>query len=635
MRVDRLVRGGGAVLAFVMAFGVLTPDAAAQWVEFNEETSARNTIPSAKFESDGEEKDYAWGDVDNDGDIDMVVVRKQPYTSAGKRVNYLFINENGVLTDRTDDFATASDVTGDQGFNTPTNDRDVVLADLNLDGWLDIITATTISDGDAKHIGHPRVYINLGCSGACAGTANWLGFRYEADRIPTMLSYTDQSGFNPRFCSVDAGDVTGDGYPDLWFGDYDSSGAGGNNQPGGADYNDRLLVNMGAANPGFFVDATNGAGSRFSGVIQIPGSSNTPFPVSAFGAAANIRDVDNDGKNDIIKQTSLNAPTYVGIAYNSGPSEGFFEDYEVVYQQAPYFVSLGDLNNDDLLDMVITDDNADRYVLNEGPDSVGVDWTSFVFGFAHIGGGSGSSSDDGFGSNSVIADLDKDGWNDVIITDIDVDIPGEARRTHIYRNLGGTVGGNVSIQEQTMGTGCQFFQGNPSTCIVASIPSNLLEGTHDIAVFDLNGDTWLDLIIGRENTTNIWMNVPNVGPAGSIEDEDGGNEQALLVDYAVDRVRLSWGASCLLEDFDYAVYRGSLNVDMSANAFDDHGQMSCSTSGAELFQYTDLGPESWYYLVAPHNGTFVGSLGSDSNGTARTLGSGAACPLTQDVGSCD
>ena len=54
-----------------------------------------------------------------------------------------------------------------------------------------------------------------------------------------MLSYSGSSNFNPRFCSISAGDVTGDGYPDLWFGDYDSSGASGSNQPPGADFNDK------------------------------------------------------------------------------------------------------------------------------------------------------------------------------------------------------------------------------------------------------------------------------------------------------------------------------------------------------------------------------------------------------------
>ncbi|MCZ6445853.1 MAG: VCBS repeat-containing protein, partial [Planctomycetota bacterium] len=137
----------------------------AGWVNFVNETSVRMPTPpndAALSTLDTQEKDYAWGDVDQDGDIDLVVVRKQPFTTTGKRANVLFLNEGGVLIDRTAQYASASDVPGDQGFLTPTNDRDVVLADVNNDGFLDIITAVTLTDNQAKHLSHPRVYINLG-----------------------------------------------------------------------------------------------------------------------------------------------------------------------------------------------------------------------------------------------------------------------------------------------------------------------------------------------------------------------------------------------------------------------------------------------------------------------------------------
>ena len=185
---------------------VLTPAAVAQWVEFVEDSSrlvAANNVGAG----DVREKDYAWADVDKDGDIDLVVVRKQPYTSAGKNTNRLFMNVNGILTDRTAEFAVGSSVDGDNGFLTPTNDRDVFLIDLDLDGWLDIITAVTISDNDPKHIGHPRIYMNLCCAvGGCAATScdeeDWLGFHYDEPRIPQMLSYSGSNNFNPRFCSI-------------------------------------------------------------------------------------------------------------------------------------------------------------------------------------------------------------------------------------------------------------------------------------------------------------------------------------------------------------------------------------------------------------------------------------------------
>ena len=48
-----------------------------------------------------------------------------------------------------------------------------------------------------------RIYINLGED----GNGNWLGFRFENDRIPNM-SPAHAPNAQPRFCSVAGGDLT-------------------------------------------------------------------------------------------------------------------------------------------------------------------------------------------------------------------------------------------------------------------------------------------------------------------------------------------------------------------------------------------------------------------------------------------
>jgi hypothetical protein len=244
--------GTTRLLAAACAIAFAIPAHADGWVTFRNETASRLPTPPndpALSTADVEEKEYAWGDVDQDGDVDLVVVRKEPFTTPGGRPNVLFMNEgaaeghaiDGVLVDRTAQYASASDVPGDQGFLTPTNDRDVVVVDVDNDGWLDIVTApTSLSVGQAKHISHPRVYMNLGEKGGA-----WQGFRYEDARIPQMHELA-----GPRFASVSAGDVTGDGYADLYFSDYDSGGEEI------FDYENKLLINAGAANPGFFTDET-------------------------------------------------------------------------------------------------------------------------------------------------------------------------------------------------------------------------------------------------------------------------------------------------------------------------------------------------------------------------------------------
>ncbi len=601
----------------------LTP-AAAQWVQFVDDSAARMSAASSLGLGDNREKDYAWGDVDKDGDIDLVNVRKQPFTSPGKNTNVLFLNQGGVLTDRTEDFATDSSVAGDQGFKTATNDRDVILTDVNLDGWLDIVTATTISDGDPKYIGHPRIYMNKGCAvggGTAASsctTANWLGYKYEEPRIPAMLTKSGGSGFNPRFCAVAAGDLTGDGYPELWFGDYDASGAGGSGEPAGADFDDKLLLNQGAANPGFFTDVT---GSRFSGIV--PGEGQA-FPVSAFGAAAEIRDMNGDGWPDIVKQTGLNSPTYTGQAYNQPGTPGFFTTYQSVGPTAPYFVSVNDLNQDNKLDLVITDDGADRYLLNNGGGFV-PGFTSFPFSFDNLSSPVDNPADDGFGSQSVISDLNKDGWPDVVIVGEDVDIgPCSGRRMHIYKNLGGTPGGNVILQEQVSGSSCQVFQGNPSTCIVAGIPSNKLEGVHNVAVFDLNGDTWKDLVVGRCNSTEIYLNVPPGPAVGAIDASDASKQ--LVIGKFGNQLSFDWGASCNSGDTDYGIYEGRLLA-----PFDQHIKKQCSTGGITAALIAPPADDV-YYLIVPNTQLLEGGYGVASNGLPR--GPGVSSCFPQYVGSC-
>lgn len=439
------------------------------WVEFADETAARLVADPGLGINDPEEKDYAWGDVDRDGDIDIVCVRKEPFTTPGGRRNVLFMNEgvaeghaiNGVFVDRTTDFVVDAD-DGGQGFLDTTNDRDVILVDVNGDNWLDIVTVVTLSDGLPKTMSHPRVYINLTDEGG-----QWQGFRYEERRIPQLNTIPGGLPVAPRFCSVAGGDVTGDGRPELYFGDYDSSGVGsGTPEDPNEDVNDRLLINTG---DGFFFDSLE---SRMSAEMLL----------SAFSMAADIRDMNGDGVLDVVKDTALNEPRRVSIAYNDPDNEGFFDELDIVYTNSPYHITVGDLNNDTRLDIVITDDGQDVYLLNTGNGADGL--ANFISRpFIRAAGGDGE-----FGGNQVIADLNQDGFKDVIIADVDVDSPGCNRRMHLYRNLGDLP--EVTLQEQA---GAEPWAPN---------------GVHDLAVFDINGDTWPDLFIGTCTGTEIWINRP-------------------------------------------------------------------------------------------------------------------------------
>ncbi len=423
-----------AILIVVLFATMTGPATALDDYSFANETAKRLPVPPndpTTSTSDPEEKDFAWGDLNNDGTIDLVVARKQPFTTAGRFANVLFMNEDGVFIDRTEEYASAAD-DGGNGFLDLTCDRDVAIVDVNNDGWLDVVTATTYGQGLPKTISHPRVYINLG-----EIDGQWQGLKYEEARIPTFAIV-------PNFCAVAAGDVTGDGVVDLYFIDYNNN------------LEDRLLINIGN---GFFIDQTD---SRMtSNMVE-----------SAFGIHAEIVDLNNDGWNDIVK----NQAGPVHVAYNGG--NGFFNAYEQIYTGSAYFFSTGELNNDGMLDIILSDDGVDRYMLNQGNGGDGLaNFISFPF----------PSSTNGFGSNSYTVDLDNNGFNEVLIADVDVDAGGCARVTDVLHN-----NDNPPI--------------NTFVDDAGGIPTSTLTGVHDLGIFDVDGDCWLDIVIARCNGLTVWIN---------------------------------------------------------------------------------------------------------------------------------
>ncbi|MFQ5411194.1 MAG: hypothetical protein ACE5EC_02815, partial [Phycisphaerae bacterium] len=94
---------------------------------------------------------------------------------------------------------------------------------------------------------------------------------------------------------------------------------------------------------------------------------------------------------------------------------------------------------------------------------------------------------------SLIADLNNDDFKDVLIANVDVDLPSCTQPSKIYRNLGDPP--NVTLTRQ----------GN------VGIAQADLNGVHDFAVFDLSGDTAPDIIIGNCSGTRVYINQPVIG----------------------------------------------------------------------------------------------------------------------------
>ena len=398
------------------------------WAQFDDQTELRLVADPEIGAADPEEKHYAWADVDRDGDIDLVVARKQPATTPGGRRNVLFLNEDAVLVDRTADFI--------PGFLDATNDRDVELVDLNNDDWPDLVTSAACHFCTPGIVSESRLYLNLGDN----GTGTWLGYG-----PPTVLL----SGDGNRMV-VAAGDVTGDGYADLYFVSAMDS------------LEDQLLINGGAADPGVFASGND----RLTPEMR----------ESSYGTGAVITDMDGDGDNDIVKSETGPVEMFRNTGVN-GP--GQFDFIDTTFLFAAYHVTAGHLNGDGMMDLVIVDDGFDRYILNDGDMFDGQEEPVFMF----------PDSQAGWESRALIADLDKDGWNDVVVPNVSVDYAGCNRAATIFLN-------NADPPDVTF------------TLDTANLPAEDLLGVFDIAAFDLDGDGDVDLVFGSCEGTQIWMQVP-------------------------------------------------------------------------------------------------------------------------------
>ncbi len=441
-RVGRLstVLGTLTIVSLVFVPALLAQD----WVEYADESTTRISAASGVGTMDPEEKDIFPADVDNDGDMDLLIVRKEPFSTMGGHPNVLFMNEHGIMVDRT--AALAPD------FLDVTDTRDVVLVDVDGDTWGDIVTVTTFSD-------QPRVHMNLGRN----PDGVWLGFDYVAsdNRLPTFSPA-------PKFCAVGFGDVTGDDRPDLFFVDYDN------------DLEDRLLINDGN---GFFTDETD---TRMTSTMSF----------SEFGTDAHIVDADGDGDNDIVKNTAIGCcgvDNHVSVLYNDGT--GNFDFDQRISEDSVYMIEPADWTGDGKIDWFLVDDFQDHFLVHNGLD---VD-DHVIYSSGTV---TSSPTTQGFGGNVKIHDLDADGLMDVLVADVDTDLPGCNRRMAALRGSGTLP--NVGFSDP--------LNGNPR--------SWLPTGVFDLDAFDIDKDGNLDLWLGTCTGNEVHMNTS--GPGLFIGDfEDG------------------------------------------------------------------------------------------------------------------
>jgi hypothetical protein len=138
-----------------------------------------------------ETREADFGDVDQDGDLDLLFANVRLFVKDARRQNRLLLNDgSGRFQDAT-------------SFRLPADDQsslDGDLIDLDLDGDLDIVTSNVLFDGESIKSAPYGILLNDG------------GGRFS-DATPTALPDI----ITGRGLDAEAGDFNTDGRPDLYL----------------------------------------------------------------------------------------------------------------------------------------------------------------------------------------------------------------------------------------------------------------------------------------------------------------------------------------------------------------------------------------------------------------------------------
>ena len=301
------------------------------------------TFSSSTFGSGNERRQHALFDVDNDGDVDFW---------SGNHSSYY---EEACF--RNDGSGSFSDI-GNLGYSNPNNNEGVAAADVNRDGWCDIVH---FCEND-----------------------NWIG-HHQGDpgaSVPSLLGTNDSSyglsdsGDTGNGDYVSAGDVNNDGYLDIFY--HYSSG--------------KLFISDG--------DGTYTENPR--GITVTTGNDDK------FGSA--WADYDNDGDLDLFAaRWDSGKPGYLwrnDVTWSPSVS-GSFSDQQVnaaIKDESGQFgCAWGDYDNDGYIDLYIATRNGPNVLYRNHGDGT----------FRVVDEGAGVT---GNCQDVVFVDYDNDGDLDIAIT---------------------------------------------------------------------------------------------------------------------------------------------------------------------------------------------------------------------------
>ncbi|MGC2031072.1 MAG: VCBS repeat-containing protein [Steroidobacteraceae bacterium] len=216
---------------------------------------------------------------------------------------------------------------------------------------------------------------------------------------------------------------------------------------------------------------SDGTLAVFFNSTQSPGTFSTPLVLSSPGASqVAIGDLNGDGLPDLVS-----ADFNVSLFIQSSP--GAFASPISLYPGGANWVAVGDLNGDGAPDVALADNVGVKVLLHTGAASA----TTFA---APLTVFTQTSNADVVGANLIaIADVNGDGFNDLVITD-----PGPT--------VGTAPTVSVLLQDST----------HPGTFLAAvSYPTAPGSLAQSIVVTDVNGDGHPDIVIGGTNAVTVLL----------------------------------------------------------------------------------------------------------------------------------
>ncbi len=482
-------------------------------------TGASTTVSNAAVTAANDlGRGIAVGDMDGDGDLDIVVA-----TLGGSQSNLLFLNDGdttpfssaglsiGSETDFSMDIAVGDvDLDGDLDVVTATvagtnklyrNDGDanpfdslpaldigsasnltyaIALADMNGDGLLDVVVAN-----DSNSVGqNNRVILNDGDSDPLNGAGVTLGSELERNQ------------------GLAIGDVDGDGDLDVVVANAsssennrlyrnDGSGQSFTSSVVGTETDPTSAVALADLDGDGDLDlVTANSGAGVANRLYLNDGTATPFSAAAdtvIGAETDISlsvklaDINHDGFIDIIIGNDSGGANPNRVYLNRGTATPF-DSSSVAYDVGSetddsYHVAIADIDQDGDVDILSANLNArSRIWLNNG--------AAGLFGLAATQS-IGSESD--ISRQIAAGDVDGDGDLDVVV--------GNNGVNRLYLNQGGAA---------------------PFVGVTASAIGSETDDTRAVLLSDLDRDGDLDLLTGNNGINRVYLNNGSSDPFGGV-----------------------------------------------------------------------------------------------------------------------